>query len=95
MENRIFINDVERAKVELSDKGDIPFFEVKESTADFGSYLVTGNERHFPNSNCTVSPKEFLNILTTLERFVQRDFDYEKCVEELKATQLSTPKYIQ
>lgn len=89
----IFINDVERAKVELKDKNDIPFFEVKESSADLGSYLVTGNDKHFPKSNYTVSPKEFLNILEALERFVKKDFDYDKCVEELKATQLSTTKY--
>ncbi len=93
VDNGIFINDVERAKVQLKDNDDIPFFEVKESSEEFGSYLVTGNLKHFPESASTLNPKEFLNILNTLERFVKRDFDYAKCVEELMATQLSTSKF--
>lgn len=91
--NGIMINDVEQAKNELQDKEDIPFFEVKESSDEFDSYLVTGNIKHFPESNSTVTPKEFLAILDALERWVKKEFDYEKCVEELKATQLSTQKY--
>lgn len=91
--NGIFINDVEQAKIELKDKDDIVFFEVKESSAELSSYLVTGNIKHFPESNSTVTPKEFLNILEMLERYVKTDFDYDKSIEEIKATQLSTPKY--
>ncbi len=45
VENGIFINDVEQARIELKDKGDIPFFEVKESSQDLDSYLVTGISR--------------------------------------------------
>lgn len=91
--NGLFINDVEQAKIELKDKDDIAFFEVKESSGELSSYLVTGNTKHFPKSNSTVTPKEFLNILEMLERYVKTDFDYDKSIEEIKATQLSTPKY--
>lgn len=39
----LLIQDVEATKAELLDKSDIPFFEVKESSDDFDSVLVTGN----------------------------------------------------
>lgn len=91
--NGIFINDVEQAKTALRDKKDIPFFEVKESSSEFDTYLVTGNLKDFPEFRTTITPKEFLNVLDTLERFVQADFNYEENIEALKATQLSTTKY--
>ena len=48
----------------LPDMKDLPFYEVvmeKRKTDD--SYLVTGNQKHFPNLSFIVSPKEMLNIL--------------------------------
>ena len=50
---------------------------MKESSEEFDTYLVTGNLKDFPESRTTVTPKEFLNILDTLERFVQADFNFE------------------
>ena len=89
----IYINDVERAKKELKDKGDIPFFEVKESSRELDTYLVTGNLKDFPDDKAIITPKEFLNVLNTLEHFVALDFEYEKMIQVLIATQVSTPKY--
>ena len=48
----------------LPDMKDLPFYEVvmeKRKTDD--SYLVTGNQKHFPKLSFIVSPKEMLNIL--------------------------------
>lgn len=91
--NGIMINDVEEAKILLNDVKDLPFFEVKESSEELSSYLVTGNIKHFPASSTTVTPKELINILETLEKFVSIDFNYERNVEQLKEMQLLTPKY--
>ena len=43
---------------------DLPFYEVvmeKRQTDD--AYLVTGNQKHFPNRTFIVTPKEMLDIL--------------------------------
>lgn len=45
----------------LVDSDDVPFFEV--AVAGLADYLVTGNERHFPDKPFVVSPKEFVSIL--------------------------------
>lgn len=93
VDSGIYIKDVEKAKEDLKDRKDIPFFEVKESSSEFDTYLVTGNIKDFPRQRTIITPKEFLNILYTLDNFIQNDFDYEKIVHDLIATQLSTPKY--
>jgi uncharacterized protein len=46
---------------QMIDSGDIPFFEV--AIADVADFLVTGNERHFPDRGFVVSPREFIAIL--------------------------------
>lgn len=43
------------------DSDDVPFYEV--AVAGLADYLVTENERHFPNKPFVVSPKEFVSIL--------------------------------
>ena len=48
----------------LPDMKDLPFYEVvmeKRQTDD--TYLVTGNQKHFPNRTFIVTPKEMLDIL--------------------------------
>lgn len=91
--NGMLINDVEQAKAKFSDRTDIPFFEVKESSEELDSYLVTGNKKHFPESSSTVTPKELLNIMERLDKWVAVDFNYEKNIEEIKQMQTSTSKY--
>lgn len=99
VKNGIFINDVETIKQELydiiPDKDDIPFFEVKESSQEFESMLVTGNTDDYPipNDACIVTPKELLVILQQMERFIQRDFEYEKVISKLIETNLDDSKY--
>ena len=47
----------------FSDVDDIVFYEVALSKE--GSYLVTGNQRHFPMSPIVVTPAEMLQIILT------------------------------
>lgn len=91
--NGILINDVERAKEQFIDRDDIPFFEVKESSEELSSYLVTGNLKHFPESDSIVTSRELINIMKMFDRFLQKDFDYEKAVQELRSSQEATSKY--
>ena len=99
VKNGIFINDVEKIKDEfyniMNDKKDIPFFEVKESSYEFNSMLVTGNVKHYaiPNDSSIVNSKELLNIMNQMERFVKIDIDYESVVIQLIKENLDTPKY--
>ncbi len=67
--NGILINDVEQAKAKFVDRDDIPFFEVKESSGELDSYLVTGNLKHFPKSDSTVTPKELINTMKLFDVF--------------------------
>ena len=46
---------------QLLDPGDVPFYEV--TIAGVADYIVTGNERHFPDRPFVVSPGEFVSIL--------------------------------
>lgn len=92
--NGICINDVKETKTQMKDLYDIPFFEVKESSQEFESMLVTGNIKHFPKDNCIVTPKELVVILQQMERFIINDLDYEKAVDLIVRTNLDTPKYI-
>jgi len=50
----------------LPDMKDVPFYEVAMETRDEGSWLVTGNGRHFPNVPFVVTPREMLDILDAL-----------------------------
>ena len=48
----------------LPDMKDLPFYEVvMEKRKTDESYLVTGNQKHFPGLPFIVSPKEMLDIL--------------------------------
>ena len=48
LKSGLLIQDVETTKAQLLDQSDIPFFEVKESSEEFDSVLVTGNLKHYP-----------------------------------------------
>ena len=54
---------LERTKTDevFTDQDDIVFYEIALSME--GSYLVTGNTRHFPQSPIVVTPAEMLTIL--------------------------------
>ena len=45
----------------FNDPGDVVFYEVALSKE--GTFLVTGNKKHFPATTIVVSPREFLDIL--------------------------------
>lgn len=96
----ILIKDCEKATVEFRDKSDIPFFEIKESTKELDSRLITGNLKHYPNVPNIVTPKEFLNIFHgiefTVEALLKKDIDYEKdCKEAIaRITSSDNGKYI-
>ena len=50
----------------LPDMKDVPFYEVAMETRDEGSWLVTGNGKHFPKVPFVVTPREMLDILDSL-----------------------------
>lgn len=50
----------------LPDKKDLPIYEITLDTQDVGSYLVTGNVKHFPQMPFVVTPREMLEIMSQL-----------------------------
>ena len=63
------------------------------STEEFEPYLITGNIKHFPESPFIVTPKEMINIMEQLDRFLSRDINYEEAITNLIGNELSTNKY--
>ena len=59
--NGINVSRVQTGDIELPDPKDIVFIEV--SMAIDGSYLVTGNIKHFPKISKVVTPTEMVAIL--------------------------------
>lgn len=49
--------------ITLPDMKDVPFYEVVLEKQDDGTYLVTGNIKHFPKAPYIVTPRELLDIL--------------------------------
>lgn len=47
----------------LPDMKDLPFYEVVMEKRNDGTYLVTGNIKHFPKKPFIVTAREMLNIL--------------------------------
>ena len=47
----------------LPDMDDLVFYEVAMEKRDSGSYLVTGNQRHYPARSFIVTPAEMVEIL--------------------------------
>ena len=95
LKSGLLIQDVETTKAQLLDQSDIPFFEVKESSEEFDSVLVTGNLRHYPEQRDIITPKEFILLLDQMERFIKIDFDYEKNVQQIIGDQIASGKYIE
>ncbi len=84
------VNNVKKTCIEFIDRDDIPFFEVKESSA-IDSMLVTGNIKHYPaeDDGSIVTPKTFLYILKKLNDFVLHDYAYLGDFEELVAKEVN------
>jgi len=69
-----FMNDIrsvglyfEKAEIfeQLPDPKDVVFYQVvMEGKKTQESYLVTGNQKHFPQKDFVVTPTEFLNIVS-------------------------------
>lgn len=95
LKSGLLIQDVEATKAQLLDQSDIPFFEVKESSEEFDSVLVTGNLKHYPEQRDIITPKEFILLLDQMERFIKIDFDYEKNVQQIIGDQIASGKYIE
>lgn len=90
LKSGLLIQDVETTKAQLLDQSDIPFFEVKESSEEFDSVLVTGNLKHYPEQRDIITPKEFILLLDQMERFIKIDFDYEKNVQQIIGDQIAS-----
>lgn len=93
--NGILFNDVEQVKIELRDKDNVPFFEVKEITDEPDSYLVTGNIKDFP-----VTPQVMILIMYQFDKLLERmekqrnyETDYNQSIEELIKQQIAASKY--
>ena len=95
LKSGLLIRDVETTKAQFLDRSDIPFFEVKESSEEFDSVLVTGNLKHYPEQRDIITPKEFILLLDQMERFIKIDFDYEKNVQQIIGDQIASGKYIE
>ena len=51
---------------QFTDKKDIVFYEiVLTARTKTNAYLVTGNEKHFPNKSFVVTPKEMIDIINS------------------------------
>ena len=47
----------------LSDKKDVPIYELAVLTRDDNTFLITGNVKHFPNDDFVVTPKQMIERL--------------------------------
>ena len=52
----------------LVDMDDLIFYEVAMKKRDKGSYLITGNLKHFPVKNFIVTPAEMITILDNMRK---------------------------
>jgi len=54
--------NVEPSKIILPDESDRKFYDVAKAT---NSFLITGNQKHFPKEHIIISPAEYLNMKST------------------------------
>ena len=47
----------------LTDRNDGPIFDIVMCTREYGTYLITGNTKHFPNEDYVVTPKQTIDLL--------------------------------
>ena len=50
----------------LPDTQDEPIFELALATRDVGSFLITGNTKHFPADDFVMTPREMAGLLSIL-----------------------------
>ena len=91
--NGYMVLDIVKTEEYFADKTDIPFFEVKESSKELDSYLVTGNPKHYPE-NSTRSAAFVIDVMKYLNGFVIKD--KEKYLIDIKEfiKDLDDNKYI-
>lgn len=53
--------------IRLPDQKDAPVFDIALSTRDVGSFLVTGNTKHFPGVDYVITPKQMADLLQSTE----------------------------
>ena len=61
--NGLEVTDIVEVKEEMPDPKDVVFYVVTLTTRDKGTFLVTGNGKHFPAKSFIVTPAELVNIL--------------------------------
>ena len=57
--------------VSLPDEKDVPFYAAALATRRAGSFLVTGNIRHFPNEPFVVTPRAFIDLLEAVNPWTE------------------------
>lgn len=57
--------ETDGSAISLPDVKDIPFYAAALATRKAGSYLVTGNKRHFPGEPFIMEPRTFIDMLGT------------------------------
>ncbi len=87
------VTDIEETREYFAEKTDIPFFEVKESSKELDSYLITGNPKHYPE-NSTRTAAFVIDVMKYLNGFVLKD--KEKYLEDIKEliNNLDCKKYV-
>lgn len=91
--NGIFVTNVKQTLESFIDKTDVPFFEVKESVDDLSPYLITGNIKHYPKDNYVVTPKEFIGIMSYLDKFINNIDEINKNIENIINKGILEKKY--
>ena len=61
--NGLEVTDIVEVKEEMQDPKDVVFYAVTLTTRDKGTFLVTGNGKHFPAKSFIVTPAELVDIL--------------------------------
>lgn len=88
--NGYYVTNIEATRAFFKDKSDIPFFEVKESSKELDPYLITGNEKHYPEES-TRSAAFVVDVMKYLNGFVIKDkekylTDFDKFIKTLDFT---------
>ena len=61
IENFGILKNPREVEITLTDMKDLPFYRIILDNE--GSYLVTGNLKHFPKNDRIISAREFLNLI--------------------------------
>lgn len=63
MDNGLRISELSKVEETMPDPKDIVFYAVTLSAKDKDAFLVTGNEKHFPEKPFIVTPAELVRII--------------------------------